>query len=73
MDQEKNIQNEKVSGEEAGGLTVKSPTGQTVTGKKRLEVEPVVTVVNVRSQDNINLLRVTRQWIRSHLQFRSFP
>ena len=67
MDQEMNIQNEKVSGEEAGGLAVKSPTGQAVTRKK------VVTVVNVRSEDNINLIRVAQQWIRSHLEFRSSP
>ena len=72
MDQKENIQNEKVAGE-AGGLAVKSPTGKTAvmsSRKRRIEEEPVVSVVKFRSEDNIKLLRVARQWLRSHLEFR---
>ena len=69
MDQKENIQNEKVSGE-AGGQAVKSPTAMMSSRKRRIEEEPVVSVVKFRSEDNINLIRVARQWLRSHLEFR---
>ena len=48
MDQKENIQNEKVSEGAAG----------------QVDKEPVVTVVEARSQDNIDIARTAKQWIR---------
>ena len=66
MDQKENIQNEKVS-KEAAGLPGKSPAEQTAdmsSRSRRIQKSPVVRVVRARSQDNINIARTAREWIR---------
>ena len=65
MDQKEVIQNEKVC-KEAVGLDVKSPKVAVSFGQRKGESveEPVVKVVEVMSEDNINIVRKARQWIR---------
>ena len=69
MDQKENIQNEKVS-KEAAGLPGKSPAEQTadMSRPRRTQKSPVGRVVEARSQDNVNIARTARQWIRWELE-----
>ena len=67
-------QNEKVS-QEAAGLPVKSPAEQTADMSSRpsgINQEPVVRQVEARSQDNIDIARTAREWIRWALEVQLF-
>ena len=66
------VKKEKVA-KEAAGLAVKSPTEQTAamtSKRRRIEEDPAVSVVEKRSEDNIDIAREAIVWIRWELEIR---